>query len=89
MRRLVDDGGITHAHHNGTIDSAIEHTTACGILFETYGLPNEGEESSLRRRFRVINRPGGSGGPVGLLGTPEAREVDCMSCLVRMRTWNQ
>lgn len=86
LRRLIDDDdGVTHSHHNGTIDTCTEHTTACGILFGAIGLPNEGTESSLPHRFRVIDRPKG---PVVLIGTLELLEVTCMMCLVRMRSWN-
>lgn len=85
MRRLVGDG-ITHAIHDGTVDTAILQVTACGIQFVGYDLPNEDAQSSLGYMFRTINLPGGI---VLLRGTFENRPVDCMSCLVEMRTWNQ
>lgn len=85
MRRLTDDNSVVHAHHNGTIDIVIEHETACGIRFAAYGLPHEGAESSLKHRFLVVNFQG----PMILVGTLEPIEVSCMTCLVRMRSWNQ
>lgn len=85
MRRLVGDG-ITHAHHNGSIDTAVIQITACGIPFVGYDLPNESAESSLHLMFRTVELPGSS---AALRGTFEDRPVDCMSCLVGMRTWNQ
>lgn len=84
MRRLVGNG-ITHAHHNGTIDTTVIQITACGTEFVGYDLDHE-SESPLRYLFRTINPPGCI---VLLRGTFENRPVDCMSCLVRMRTWNQ
>lgn len=80
MRRLVGNG-ITHAHHNGTMDTTVTQTTACGIQFVGYDLPNEST-----RTFRTIGPPGGI---ILLRGTFDNRPVDCMSCLVRMRTWSQ
>jgi hypothetical protein len=85
MRRLVG-GGVTHAHHNGTIDTTVTQITACGIQFVGYDLPNESAESSLRHVFRTVGPPGGI---AFLRGTFEDLVVDCMSCLVGMRTWNQ
>lgn len=85
MRRLVGDG-ITHAVHNGTIDTTILQVTACGIQFVGYDLPNESAQSSLHHTFRTVSPPGS----IALLrGTFENRPVDCMSCLVGMRTWDQ
>lgn len=87
MRRLIGVvDGVTHAHHNGTLDPVGAHLTACGICFVAYDLPNESAESSLHRMFRIIDPPGS----IDLLrGTFEDRPVDCMSCLVKMRTWDQ
>jgi hypothetical protein len=85
MRRLVG-GGVTHAVHNGTIHTAVAQITACGITFVGYDLPHESPESSLRYLFRVTDPTCG----IELLrGTFEDLEVDCMSCLVRMRTWDR
>jgi hypothetical protein len=85
MRRLVG-GGVTHAIHNDIIDTAVMQMTACGIVFTGYDLPNESAESSLRHTFRTVGPPGGI---AFLRGTLEDLAVDCMSCLVGMRTWNQ
>ena len=85
MRRLVGDG-ITHAHHNGTIDTTVAQITACGIMFVGYDLDHESPESSLRYLFRTVSPPGSI---VLLRGTFKDLEVDCMSCLVRMRTWDR
>ncbi len=87
MRRLTDDNGVVHAHHNGTIDTAVEHTTACGIrFFAAYELPREGPESSLKNRFQVVRLDLKE--PSMLIGTFEVIEVSCMTCLVRMQSWN-
>jgi hypothetical protein len=86
MRRLIDEGSVTHAVHNGIINTVVLQITACGIRFVEYDLPNESAESSLHRTFRTIDPPG----KIKLLrGTLEDLAVDCISCLVGMRTWNQ
>jgi hypothetical protein len=84
--RLVDDNNVVHAHHDGQLWTDCTSVTACGITFVGYDLPHESPESSLRYTFRITSETRG----IGLLrGTLEDLAVDCMSCLVRMRTWNQ
>lgn len=85
VRRLVGvTDNVTHTIHNSIIDTTVLQVTACGVLFVGHDLPNESPESLLRPVFRVLDPPGGM-----LHGVFEDRPVDCMSCLVRMRTWNQ
>ncbi len=86
MRRLVSNG-ITHTTHNEDIhDGVTLQVTACGIEFVGYYLPDEGTESSLYCMFHTVDPPGSI---VLLRGTFEDRLVDCMTCLIGMRTWNQ
>ena len=85
MRRLVG-GGVTHAAIGYAVEVGVVQSAACGITFVGYNLPNESPESSLRYLFRVTDPTC----EVKLLrGTFENLEVDCMSCLVRMRTWDR
>lgn len=81
MRRFIDGGGVTHATHNGAFWTDRAQNTACGIQFVGYD-PLNGSS----HMFRTIGPPN----KITLLrGTFEDLAVDCMSCLVGMRTWDQ
>jgi hypothetical protein len=64
----------------------VSQTTACGIRFEGFEIPNESPQSSLRLWFRTI-------APLEAIkllhGTFQDVPVDCMTCLVRMEAWDR
>lgn len=85
VHRLIGDG-ITHAVHPGSIDAATSNITACDIRFVGYDVSDEAPESGLHLWFRSVAMPGS----IRLLRVaPNDSQVDCMSCLIGMRSWDR